>query len=234
MRSEGLETSNLAPLHPSVQRARINPRTLSPRNVRALQRTVGNRAVSGRVGRGGGVGTPLSITLMTRPSVQRVGGKKFGIKKAEKAKKEGVEALREIWKGYKKKLREKKKMAQSTFKNKKDITAQTTYTKALRDSEMSIEELKKRINKSEQLKIKENNMVVLKEGETPVAKLLSGESAYAIPENPKEKGEKKDEDDLKQTVYSRHTLEGLKGVYIKVLRRMLRRYAYRGGHADGD
>ncbi|MFY1825763.1 hypothetical protein ACN47A_07610 [Myxococcus fulvus] len=162
----------------------------------------------------------LSASLAGRDAsapIQRVGGPKFGLRRAEGAEgSQGLLRLSAAHAAYKEQVRNQKKAARDAFTGHEgDHEAQKVYSQALAAAELSPEGLMRALGAGFAL----GADGLISHGETAVASLLTGDDAYAEVE----------EEGLAQPVYKKRTLEGLSGKdYVRVHGAYLRRMAYRG------
>ncbi|NVJ21297.1 hypothetical protein HUW62_08715 [Myxococcus sp. AM011] len=151
--------------------------------------------------------------------IQRVGGAKFGLGVEAAAREStGHQRLRELYAEYKQEVRTGKQNALTAFGGHEgDIDAQTTYSQALANAELTPEGLKSRLGDDEAFSVEGD--VISYQG-APLANILRGGAAYALT-TPAAGGV--------ANIYKKHTLEGLSAKdYVRVRGSMLRRKAWRG------
>ncbi|NTX39813.1 hypothetical protein HUA78_35790 [Myxococcus sp. CA033] len=151
--------------------------------------------------------------------IQRVGGAKFGLRVADAARESaGHQRLREIHAAYKEEVKAGKAAAVADFDGHEDeIEAQTAYSHALENAELTPQGLVTRLGGDEDFSVAGD--VISYQG-APLANILRGNAAYLLA-TPAAHGV--------ANIYKKHTLEGPSDRdYVRVRGRMLRRQAWRG------
>ncbi len=167
----------------------------------------------------------------SQPVIQRVGGVKFGIREAEREglrDSEAYQAFAQIVNTYKQEKKDEKAQATQRFNtgSTADTSRQDTYSDELHAAETNIVELKRRVNEHEALSVGDDNIVKDKSTNQEVARILTGNAAYAIT---KQVGTATAELGQVQDVYRKHSLGGFTNKeYIEAQGRKVRRFAQRG------